>query len=97
MNKEELMFKIDQIRKDKMVFALDAILVILFGTLLIFGLGFIFPLANPYLIIKWIVIVAAVFFVYALGGNIVRFFKLMKLEKQLYGQKANTEKKGSKK
>jgi hypothetical protein len=96
MNKEELMFKIDQLRKDKMVHALDAMLIILFGTLLIFGLGFVFPLVNPYVVIKWIVVVAAVAFVYALGGNVVRWIKLMKLEKQLYGQKVSTQKKGKK-
>ena len=28
----------------------------LFGMLLIFGLGFIFPTVNPYIVIKWIVI-----------------------------------------
>ncbi len=34
-----------------------------FGMLLIFGLGFIFPTVNPYVVIKWIVIVAGVVFV----------------------------------
>ena len=37
-----------------------------FGLLLIFGLGFVFPLINPYTSIKWIVIVCAVVFFYSL-------------------------------
>jgi hypothetical protein len=37
----------------------------LFGMLLIFGLGFVFPTINPYVVIKWIVIVAAVAFLYS--------------------------------
>lgn len=35
----------------------------LFGMLLIFGLGFVFPSINPYVVIKWIIIVAGVVFV----------------------------------
>lgn len=34
-----------------------------FGMLLIFGLGFVFPTINPYIVIKWIIIVCAVVFV----------------------------------
>ncbi len=33
-----------------------------FGMLLIFGLGFVFPTINPYVVVKWIVIVAGVVF-----------------------------------
>jgi hypothetical protein len=33
-----------------------------FGMLLIFGLGFVFPTINPYVVIKWIIIVASVVF-----------------------------------
>jgi hypothetical protein len=37
-----------------------------FGMLLIFGLGFVFPTIDPYVVIKWIIIVAAAMFVLAL-------------------------------
>ena len=33
-----------------------------FGMLLIFGLGFVFPTINPYVVIKWIILVCAVVF-----------------------------------
>jgi ABC-type dipeptide/oligopeptide/nickel transport system permease subunit len=36
-----------------------------FGMLLIFGLGFVFPTINPYVVIKWIIIVAGVIFAYS--------------------------------
>jgi len=39
-----------------------------FGMLLIFGLGFVFPTVNPYIVIKWIIIVAGVVFAYSLLG-----------------------------
>lgn len=42
-----------------------------FGLLLIFGLGFVFPLINPYTSIKWIVIVCAVIFFYSLVSFII--------------------------
>jgi len=35
-----------------------------FGMLLIFGLGFVFPTINPYIVIKWIIIVCGAVFVY---------------------------------
>ena len=54
----------------------------LFGMLLIFGLGFIFPEVNPYVVIKWIVIVAGAVFLYPLLAGFfaglagfVKFFK----------------------
>jgi hypothetical protein len=43
-----------------------------FGLLLIFGLGFVFPEVNPYTAIKWIVIVCAVVFFYAILDLLVR-------------------------
>lgn len=42
-----------------------------FGLLLIFGLGFVFPLIDPYASIKWIVIVCAVIFFYSFVSYIV--------------------------
>ncbi len=50
----------------------------LFGMLLIFGLGFVFPTVNPYVVIKWIVIVCAVVFAYSTLMYIVRMFKMLK-------------------
>lgn len=38
----------------------------IFGMLLIFGLGFVFPTINPYAVIKWIIIVCAAVFLFAL-------------------------------
>lgn len=46
----------------------------LFGMLLIFGLGFVFPDINPYVVVKWIVIVAAVVFVYSVLAHKLRWF-----------------------
>jgi hypothetical protein len=46
--------------------------VSLMAMVLIFGLGFIFPTINPYIVIKWIVYVTAVYFVWAVVGNWVR-------------------------
>jgi hypothetical protein len=49
-----------------------------FGMLLIFGLGFIFPAANPYIVIKWIVIACAAVFVYSFLGYFIKSFLAMK-------------------
>lgn len=46
----------------------------LFGMLLIFGLGFIFPTIDPYVVIKWIVIVAAAVFLYSILSYLISMF-----------------------
>ena len=43
-----------------------------FGLLLVFGLGFVFPEINPYVAIKWIVVVCAVVFTYSVVDLLVR-------------------------
>lgn len=50
----------------------------LFGMLLIFGLGFVFPTINPYVVIKWIIIVAAVVFAYAVLSYLARILMMVK-------------------
>ena len=50
----------------------------LFGMLLIFGLGFVFPTINPYVVIKWIIIVAAVVFAYAVLSYFARILMMVK-------------------
>jgi hypothetical protein len=49
--------------------------------LLIFGLGFVFPEINPYVVIKWIIVVAAVVFAYSLLMYVVRMFKIWKMKR----------------
>lgn len=46
----------------------------LFGMLLIFGLGFVFPEVNPYVVVRWIVIVCATVFVYTVIMYLLRKF-----------------------
>lgn len=54
----------------------------LFGMLLIFGLGFVFPSVNPYIVIKWIVIVCAAVFLYALLSYFIWTYGMMKAGKK---------------
>jgi hypothetical protein len=69
MNNEERMWKM---MKYSQIVVLESIAVSLMAMVLIFGLGFIFPSINPYVVIKWIVYVTAVYFVIAVPGNWVR-------------------------
>ena len=52
-----------------------------FGMLLIFGLGFIFPTINPYVVIKWIIIVAGVVFALSFIKYVV--YMIMKLRMKM--------------
>lgn len=49
-----------------------------FGMLLIFGLGFVFPTINPYIVIKWIIIVAGVVFAYSFLAYLLGVAKTIK-------------------
>jgi hypothetical protein len=65
MDKEKLMMKMKWMKKNVQIDLLLSMSFSLFGMLLIFGLGFVFPSINPYVVIKWIIIVAAVVFAYS--------------------------------
>jgi hypothetical protein len=75
--KDEMMWKMKSMRRMvKMNFDMS-IAFSVFGMLLIFGLGFVFPSINPYVVIKWIIIVASVVFAYAFITFAI--FKVMKI------------------
>ena len=70
--KDDMMWeKIKWMKKDVMNNFLFSISFSIFGMLLIFGLGFVFPTINPYIVIKWIIIVCAVVFAYSLISFVV--------------------------
>lgn len=89
---EEMMMKAKWMRKAQMNDFLLTMSFSLFGMLLIFGLGFVFPTVNPYIVIKWIIIVCAVVFAYAIFGYIVRGFMLMKMMKGAKSTKVEVSK-----
>ena len=57
----------------------------LFGMLLIFGLGFVFPTINPYVVIKWIIIVCAVVFAYSFILFLVVNIMMMRMKMMMKG------------
>ena len=73
-----------------------------FGMLLIFGLGFVFPTINPYVVIKWIIIISGAVFLYSFlkyfGFMIVksRAMKMMKSEETAPAIKVSKAKKAKK-
>lgn len=79
MKNEEKMWKM---MKFSQLVVLESMAVSLFAMVLIFGLGFIFPSINPYVVIKWIVYVTGVYFVFAVIGNWVRRFLMWKMMKK---------------
>lgn len=49
-----------------------------FGMLLIFGLGFVFPAINPYIVIKWIIVVSAAVFLFSVLRYVAKWFSKAK-------------------
>jgi len=79
MKNEEKMWKM---MKMQQVYVLESMAVSLFAMVLIFGLGFIFPTINPYVVIKWIVYITAVYFAWAVVGNWVRRVMIWRMMKK---------------
>lgn len=79
MKHDEKMWKM---MKMQQVYVLESMAVSLFAMVLIFGLGFIFPTINPYIVIKWIVYVTGVYFIWAVVGNWVRRLMIWRMMKK---------------
>src|SRR5258706_2063295 len=92
MKDEMMMWKAKRLMKMQQVYALESMAVSLMAMVLIFGLGFIFPSINPYIVVKWIVYVTAVYFVWAVLGNWVRRITLMKMWKKMKSEDMTMEK-----
>ena len=88
MNKADIQFKVDQLRKDKIVFGVESVAVTLMVTLMVSSLGFLgfmFPIVNTYakLILQILLGAAVLFFLYMVVSNSIRCLKIRKLEKEL--------------
>jgi hypothetical protein len=66
-----------------------------FGMLLIFGLGFVFPTINPYVVIKWIIIVAGLMFAFSFVKYVI--YMIMKIRINMMMRADKKAKKTSKK
>lgn len=94
MKNEEMMWKFKKMMKMQQIYVQESMAVSLMAMVLIFGLGFIFPTINPYIVIKWIVYVTGVYFVWAVVGNWVRRAMMMRMKKNMdWGEKDKVSKK----
>lgn len=99
MTGDEMMWmKMKWMHKAAMTDFLMSISFSVFGMLLIFGLGFVFPTINPYMVIKWIIIVAAIPFVISFLKYAFYMGMKMRAIRMMKGEwKGEKEKKSSKK
>lgn len=84
-NKDTLKFQIDQLRKDKIIYAVDATAINL-GALLFISYGYDFiPIPQGLMITLGIVVFAfaILFTLYAVISNVFRYRKIKELEKKL--------------
>ncbi|HKB88857.1 MAG TPA: hypothetical protein VKC53_04410 [Patescibacteria group bacterium] len=94
MKNDEMMWKFKKMMRMQQIFVLESMAVSLFAMVLIFGLGFIFPSINPYIVIKWIVYITGVYFLFAVVGNWVRRAMMMRMMKKMgWDVKAKVSKK----
>lgn len=95
MNEDMMWEKIKWMKKSVNTNFMLSMSFSLFGMLLIFGLGFVFPEINPYVVIKWIVIVDAVVFAYSFISFVV--LKIIKIKAKMMMKGGWKGKKSSKK
>ena len=81
MMNDEKMWKVYKMRKMVNMAILMSIAFSVFGMLLIFGLGFVFPTINPYVVIKWIIIVAGIMFAFAFLKYLLYMFIKIRMMK----------------
>jgi hypothetical protein len=87
---DEMMWKMHKLRKMVELDINMSIAFSVFGMLLIFGLGFVFPTINPYVVIKWIIIVAGVMFALAfLKYGFYCFKKMMWMKAEWKSKKSS--------
>lgn len=92
-SKEQLMFEIDQLRKDKILFAIESVAVSMTGLLVFIGAPSVFPtIINPYdpkslVILQFVVGIPLAYWFFALVTNMVRMYRVMRLQEKLLGKK----------
>ena len=86
MDNEKMMMKMKWMKRNVQMDLLLSMSFSLFGMLLIFGLGFVFPSINPYVVIKWIIIVAAVAFAYSFVTFVVMKVMHLRLKMAMRGE-----------
>ena len=98
MKDEKLMWKLKNLKRAQREFIEESIGLSLVGMVLIFGLGFIIPDVNPYVVVKWIVYVVSAYFIFAFVGNWVRRVMIWRLKKSFKEEiKVELKKRGSRK
>lgn len=86
MNEDMGWMKVKWMQKHVQTDFLMSISFSVFGMLLIFGLGFVFPTINPYVVIKWIIIVAGVVFVFSFIKYLIFMGMKMRIMKSMKGE-----------
>ena len=92
MKDEKMMWKAKKLMKMQKIAVQESMAVSLFAMVLIFGLGFIFPSINPYVVIKWIVYATGLYFIWAVPGNWVRRAILMMMWKNMKSEGMSAKK-----
>lgn len=82
MNKQDLQFQIDQLRKDKMIYALEAIATSVTAIFGFFIFGNYFNAYSDYIIIAAYLVVG--YWAYCMIGNLFRLIKIRNLEKIIH-------------
>lgn len=83
MKKEDIKFEIDQLRKDKMIYALESIALTFIIEVTYFLMTIIAGQSFTKSIALFFLLVPLGYYIYMVAGNLSRLNKIKKLEKKL--------------
>lgn len=83
--KEDIKFEIDQLRKDKMIYALESIAASVAILMLAIFIGTLFPTVTTAYIVGAGFVLNLIYWLYVVYGNLKRFSRIKKLERILRG------------
>lgn len=93
LTKAQVMDRIEQLNKDRLLFAVESVAVSILALLVFIGAPSVFPtLINPYdpnslKILQAVIALPTAFWVYVIVGNMVRMYQVLKLQEKLHGKK----------
>lgn len=83
MHKQDLQFQIDQLRKDKIIYAVESTATSVTAIVAMFYVGSIEKITNPFQLHSLILGGAIVYWIYMVISNLLRYLKIRRLESEL--------------
>lgn len=83
MKKSDIQFQIDQLRKDKIIYAIESCAISLIAIVILMGISAFVEGEMALMIVRFVIGLAVLYILYMGVGNLMRLKKIKQLEKQI--------------